>query len=97
MTYDIPEAEIEKWRKIDPEQIWFCDKCKGYHTPDWNCLKAGILHIPSFGSKKIGEIREEDLSEIANFCEEFKNEINKGASVGVLRKTDDGTYIRKFV
>ena len=41
----IPQKNIGYWKRIAPEQIWYCKKCKQQHTPDWNCTHSLIYNL----------------------------------------------------
>lgn len=36
----LPDERLQHWLEQDPTQIWFCNNCHDFHTPDWNCIKG---------------------------------------------------------
>ena len=41
----IPLDRIEEQVKMDPSQLWYCEKCKHIHTPDWNCTHSIVVRV----------------------------------------------------
>jgi hypothetical protein len=58
----IPVEQLRRAFQIK-ESVWWCDKCKDFHTSTWNCIKSWVV----LGSKE-----DENTTKLRIILEEVK-------------------------